>query len=60
MFSKSRLWVWCLAGVMLVGVTAESRAQLAARKAEEWVPTLEGHQRVAAQKIDAVCCPCFP
>jgi ubiquinone/menaquinone biosynthesis C-methylase UbiE len=54
MFSKSRLWVWFLAGVMLVGVTAESRAQLAARKAEEWVPTLEGHQRVAAQKIDAV------
>jgi ubiquinone/menaquinone biosynthesis C-methylase UbiE len=54
MFSKSRLWVWCLAGVMLVGVTAESRAQLAARKAEEWVTTLEGHQRVAAQKIDAV------
>jgi ubiquinone/menaquinone biosynthesis C-methylase UbiE len=39
---------------MLVGVTAESRAQLAARKAEEWVTTLEGHQRVAAQKIDAV------
>jgi ubiquinone/menaquinone biosynthesis C-methylase UbiE len=39
---------------MLVAVTAESRAQLAARKAEEWVPTLEGHRRVADQKIDAV------
>jgi ubiquinone/menaquinone biosynthesis C-methylase UbiE len=39
---------------MSVSVTAESRAQLAARNAEEWVTTLEGHQRVAAQKIDAV------
>jgi ubiquinone/menaquinone biosynthesis C-methylase UbiE len=32
----------------------ESRAQLAPRKAEEWVTTLEGPQRVASQKIDEV------
>ncbi len=59
MFQRNRWWMWCLAGVSLagailaVGVT-ESRAQLAPRKADEWVTTLEGPQRVATQKIDQV------
>lgn len=37
----------------LLAATA-ANAQLAPRKAEEWVTTLEGPQRVAAQKIDEV------
>ena len=45
---------WCLAGAMLAGGLAESWAQLAPRKAEEWVTTLEGPQRVSGQKIDQV------
>jgi len=39
---------------MLAGSVTESRAQLAPRKADEWVTTLEGPQRVATQKIDEV------
>jgi len=39
---------------MLAGSATDSQAQLAARKADEWVATLEGPQRVATQKIDAV------
>jgi len=39
---------------MLAGSVTESWAQLASRKAEEWVTTLEGPQRVATQKIDEV------
>ncbi len=53
MFPRHRFWVWCLLGLMLAGV-AESRAQLAPRKAEEWVTTLEGAHRVANQKMDEV------
>jgi len=45
---------WCLAAAMLAGGLAESWAQLAPRKAEEWVTTLEGPQRVSGQKIDQV------
>ncbi len=44
----------CLAGLLLAGGLFESRAQLASRKADEWVPTLEGPQRVAGQKVDEV------
>src|SRR5215831_3155753 len=33
---------------------SDARAQLAPRKADEWVNTLEGPQRVATQKIDQV------
>ena len=40
--------------LILAGSFTESRAQLAARKADEWVTTLEGPQRVATQKIDEV------
>lgn len=39
---------------MLAGSAANIEAQLAAKKAEEWVATLEGPQRIATQKIDAV------
>ena len=54
MFRKIHPWMWCLLGVMLAGTVTESQAQLAARKAEEWVTTLDGPQRVASQKIDEV------
>ena len=54
MLRRSNLWLRCLAGLMLVGAATNSQAQLAARKADEWVATLEGPQRVATQKIDAV------
>ncbi len=54
MFSKSKLLLPCLAGWMLAGGATNSQAQLAAKKAEEWVATLEGPQRIATQKIDAV------
>jgi ubiquinone/menaquinone biosynthesis C-methylase UbiE len=43
---------YLLAAALLVTTTAS--AQLAPRKAEEWVTTLEGPQRVATQKIDEV------
>jgi len=39
---------------MLTATLTPSHAQLAPRKAEEWVTTLEGPQRVATQKIDVV------
>lgn len=39
---------------MLAGSATNSQAQLAARKADEWVATLEGPRRVATQKIEAV------
>lgn len=53
MFRK-KSWVWCLLGAMLAGGVTEARAQLAPRKAEEWVTTLEGPRRVASMKIDEV------
>jgi 2-polyprenyl-3-methyl-5-hydroxy-6-metoxy-1,4-benzoquinol methylase len=52
MFRKNHLWVWSLLGAMLAGGVAESRAQLAPRKADEWVTTLEGPRRVATMKMD--------
>jgi ubiquinone/menaquinone biosynthesis C-methylase UbiE len=54
MLPTSKSWLRCLAGLMLAGAATNSQAQLAARKADEWVATLEGPQRVATQKIDAV------
>ncbi len=53
MFRKDRLWL-CLAAALLAGGLFESRAQLAPRKADQWVNTLEGPQRIAGQKIDQV------
>jgi ubiquinone/menaquinone biosynthesis C-methylase UbiE len=54
MFRRSKFWAPCLAGLMLAGSATSIHAQLAAKKAEEWVATLEGPQRIATQKIDAV------
>jgi 2-polyprenyl-3-methyl-5-hydroxy-6-metoxy-1,4-benzoquinol methylase len=52
MLRKNDLWVWCLLGAMLAGGVGESRAQLAPRKADEWVTTLEGPRRIATMKMD--------
>jgi cyclopropane fatty-acyl-phospholipid synthase-like methyltransferase len=54
MIRGSKLWLPYLAGLMLAGSATNIQAQLAARKADEWVATLEGPQRIASQKIDAV------
>lgn len=54
MFRTKYSWIWCLLGAMLGGSVTASWAQLAPRKAEEWVTTLEGPQRVASQKVDEV------
>ena len=54
MLRRNKLWLPCFAGLMLVGSATNSQAQLAARKADEWVTTLEGPQRIATQKIDQV------
>ena len=54
MFGKKRLWTGWLLGLLMAGSATVGRAQLAPRKAEEWVTTLEGPQRVATQKIDEV------
>ena len=50
--SLSKFGVVCLAGAILTGSAMEARAQLAARKADEWVNTLEGPRRVASMKMD--------
>lgn len=53
--SRRNHWgVWLLLGAMLAGGMSEARAQLASRKAEEWVPALERPHRVASQKIEEV------
>ncbi len=54
MHRKNHSWVLCLLGAMLAGGVTESRAQLAPRKADEWVTTLEGPRRAATQKVDEV------
>jgi cyclopropane fatty-acyl-phospholipid synthase-like methyltransferase len=54
MFPTNKLLSRCLIGVMLAGSATNSWAQLAAKKAEEWVTTLEGPQRIATQKIEPV------
>jgi len=54
MFRKNTIWLWCLVGSLLAGGLFESSAQLAPRKADEWVNTLECPQRIAGQKIDQV------
>ena len=51
MFHKNQLLASCL---LAVTFAAGASAQLAPRKADEWVTTLEGPQRVATQKIDEV------
>ena len=54
MFLKSQLRILGLSGLMLAAGVVQCRAQLAPRKADEWVTTLEGPQRVAGQKIEEV------
>jgi ubiquinone/menaquinone biosynthesis C-methylase UbiE len=51
MFHKNQFLASCL---LVVTCAAGASAQLAPRKADEWVTTLEGPQRVATQKIDQV------
>jgi ubiquinone/menaquinone biosynthesis C-methylase UbiE len=46
-------YCWLLALIVVSGAQ-DARAQLAPRKADEWVTTLEGPQRVATQKVDQV------
>jgi ubiquinone/menaquinone biosynthesis C-methylase UbiE len=48
MLRRHSRWAWILIAPLLAS------AQLAPRKADEWVTTLEGPQRVATQKIDQV------
>src|SRR5271165_6560460 len=47
-----RKYSWLVVLIAVSGIP--SRAQLAPRKADEWVTTLEGPQRVATQKVDRV------
>jgi 2-polyprenyl-3-methyl-5-hydroxy-6-metoxy-1,4-benzoquinol methylase len=54
MLRTRKLWLLCFAGLILAGTATNSPAQLAARKADEWVATLEGSQRIATQNINAV------
>lgn len=54
MLRTNKLWLPYLVGLILLGTATDSQGQLAAKKAEEWVATLEGPQRIATQKIDAV------
>jgi ubiquinone/menaquinone biosynthesis C-methylase UbiE len=51
MFPQHRFLASCL---LAATFAAAASAQLAPRKADEWVTTLEGPQRVATQKIDDV------
>ncbi len=48
---RRRFWLLVL---VLAGGVPDARAQLAPRKADEWVTTLEGPQRVASLKMDQV------
>src|ERR1700692_482320 len=54
MFRKNYSCTLFLLGAMLAGGVAESRAQLAPRKAEEWEKTLESPNRTATQKVAEV------
>jgi len=54
MFRKIRFRAWFVLAALLAAGVAESRAQLAPRKADEWVTTLEGPRRIATLKIDEV------
>ena len=53
MFGKAHSRNLLLAFALATLVT-DARAQLAPRKADEWVTTLEGPQRIATQKVDQV------
>jgi cyclopropane fatty-acyl-phospholipid synthase-like methyltransferase len=52
MLRKHAAWILGLA--ILGAALPQARAQLAARKADDWVKTLEGPDRIAGQKMDEV------
>jgi 2-polyprenyl-3-methyl-5-hydroxy-6-metoxy-1,4-benzoquinol methylase len=54
MLRKDRLRVWFLTALALTAAAPGCWAQLAARKADDWVTTLEAPQRIAGQKVDQV------
>jgi arsenite methyltransferase len=54
MLRRNYSCTWCLLAATLAGGATQSRAQLAPRKADEWVTTLEGPRRAATQKLDEV------
>jgi 2-polyprenyl-3-methyl-5-hydroxy-6-metoxy-1,4-benzoquinol methylase len=55
MFRKKHFQMSWLLGLAILGAgLPQARAQLAARKADEWVKTLEGPDRIAGQKINEV------
>jgi predicted methyltransferase len=54
MLRKNRLRVCLLTAFALAGAAPGCWAQLAARKADDWITTLEAPQRVAGQKVDQV------
>jgi ubiquinone/menaquinone biosynthesis C-methylase UbiE len=55
MFSKNYgRMLWLLALTILIGGVTVVPAQLAPRKADEWISTLERPERVGGQKIDLV------
>ena len=55
MFGRNRFRImWLLVLAALLGSVAEAPAQLAPRKTEEWIATLENPQRANGQKIDEV------
>jgi 2-polyprenyl-3-methyl-5-hydroxy-6-metoxy-1,4-benzoquinol methylase len=52
---RQRLWTAGLTGlVLLICCATDARAQLAARKASDWIGTLENPERIAGQKTDQV------
>src|SRR5215469_13696057 len=53
--SQNRFWRVALAGpLLLASFGTPANAQLASRKASEWVGTLERPERVSGQKVDEV------
>jgi len=55
MFRKNRLRIFGLIALLVVlRFAAEAPAQLASRKADDWITTLERPERVAGQKVDEV------
>ena len=55
MFRKNRLRIFGLIALLVVlRFAAEAPAQLASRKADDWITTLERPERAAGQKVDEV------
>jgi len=55
MFRKNHLRIfWLLVFGAVLGPASEAPAQLASRKADDWITTLERPERAAGQKVDEV------